>query len=144
MKALAAGGSLPQAEKPCQRIVFMACAETGSRITYCKQEFLPNRPPLPAAMQDILNIALLQPALRQKYRHIRRSHKQRAVEQVSQSYGKLSAVWPTGPCAMRKRRKDGLENPAWYEKRHICRAGHLLQHTTPCWLPNHRQSACQP
>ena len=85
-----AGSSLPQAEKNLASELFYGVCRNRIRLDYIANKFLAKPASLPAAMQDILNIALYSLLFQQKIPAYAAINS--AVEQVSQSYGKLSAV----------------------------------------------------
>lgn len=106
-----AGSSLPPAEKKLAGELFYGVCRNTIRLDYIANRFLSKPAALPPAMLDILKIALYSLLFQQKIPAYAAINS--AVEQVSQSYGKLSAV-ANGFLRNAQRRMDELENPAWY------------------------------
>lgn len=131
-----AGSSLPQAEKNLASELFYGVCRNRIRLDYIANKFLAKPASLPAAMQDILNIALYSLLFQQKIPAYAAINS--AVEQVSQSYGKLSAV-ANGFLRNAQRRKDEIENPAWYENGTF--AGQAIYYSIPLLVAELWQSA---
>lgn len=112
LEAAFSGTDLPQNEKNLAGELFYGVCRNRIRLDYIAGKFISRPAALPSSMRDILNIALHSLFYQQKVPAYAAINS--AVEQISQSYGKLAGV-ANGFLRNVERHKAEIEEPGWYE-----------------------------